>query len=447
VNLPASGPRPRINGFTAACLLISNVIGGGIFTVTGFLARDVGDPFFILGLWVVGALIALTGAFCYSELGASLPQAGGDYIYLRQAYGPLVGFLSGWVSFAVGFGAAVAASAVSFSAYLFRLAPSLEQTGIAPAIPALALVWTLTAIHARGVLAGGVLQRLLTTTKVTALVLLILGGVAFGKGSWDHFFIQSQHVAPSSAAAATGLVFVFYTYIGWNVAGYVAGELADPTRTLPRIVIGGTVVVALLYLSINVVYFYALPVTILGEPPLLPVAEKAAAALWGPGSARFLALLLCLSIMGGVSAMIWAGPRVYWAMARDGVFLKFFSHLDGATSAPVRAIVLQSLWASILILTGTFEQLILFGGAVLALFTAFTVGAVFILRFRYPDLPRPYRIPWYPIVPLFFILATLSLVATIVMTRPGEALMGLGTIMTGALVYWFLFKPADSSDV
>ena len=441
MNPSPSGSRTRIDGFTAACLLVSNVIGGGIFTVTGFLARDVGDPFFILGLWGAGALIALTGAFCYSELGASLPQAGGDYVYLRQAYGPLVGFLSGWISFVVGFGAAIAASAVSFSAYLFRLAPSLEQTGMAPTVPALALVWILTAIHARGVLAGGILQRLLTTTKVTALVVLILGGLAFGKGSWDHFFVQAQEIGPSSAAAATGLVFVFYTYIGWNVAGYVAGELADPTRTLPRIVIGGTVFVALLYLLINVVYLYALPVTVLGEPPLLPVAEKAAAALWGPGSARFLALLLCLSITGGVSAMIWAGPRVYWAMAKDGVFLKFFSQLDGATGAPVRAIALQSLWASVLILTGTFEQLVVFGGAVLALFTALTVGTVFVLRSRYPELPRPYQIPWYPTVPLLFIMATLSLVVTIVVTRPGEALMGLGTIVTGMLAYKLFFKP------
>jgi APA family basic amino acid/polyamine antiporter len=442
VNLSPSGPRTRISWFTAACLLVSNVIGGGIFTVTGFLARDVGDPFFILGLWAVGALIALAGALCYSELGASLPQAGGDYVYLRQAYGPLVGFLSGWVSFVVGFGAAIAASSVSFSAYLFRLVPSLEQRGVAPAIPALALVWTLTAIHARGVLAGGLLQQLLTTTKVTALILLISGGLSSGEGSWEHFFLQARHVEPSSAAVATALVFVFYTYLGWNVAGYVAGELADPTHTLPKIVIGGTVFVALIYLLINVVYLYALPVTVLGEPPLLPVAEKAAAALWGPGSARFLALLLCLSITGGVSAMIWAGPRVYWAMAKDGVFLKFFSHLDGATGAPIRAIALQSLWASILILTGTFEQLVLFGGAVLALFTALTVGAVFVLRSRYPDLPRPYRIPWYPIIPMLFMLATLSLVATIIVTRPGEALMGLGTIVTGTVAYRLFFKPA-----
>ncbi|HEX2055770.1 MAG TPA: amino acid permease, partial [Nitrospiraceae bacterium] len=378
------------------------------------------------------------------ELGASLPRAGGDYVYLRQAYGPLAGFLSGWVSFVVGFGAAIAASAVSFSAYAFRLVPSLEQTGVAPAVPALALVWMLTAVHARGVSAGTVVQRLLTTTKVTALLLLIVGGLAVGEGAWNNFFIRSEQVEPSFGVTASGLVFVFYTYLGWNVAGYVAGELADPIRALPKIVVGGTVFVAILYLLINIVYFYALPVTILGKPPLLPVAEKAAAALWGPDSARILALMLCLSITGAVSAMIWAGPRVYWAMANDGVFLKFFSERDPATGAPVRSIILQSLWASVLIITGTFEQLVLFGGAVLAFFTALTVGALFVLRFRQPDLPRPYRTPLYPFVPLLFVVSILSLVSTIVVTRPGEALMGLGTIVTGAIAYRLFFKPAGS---
>jgi APA family basic amino acid/polyamine antiporter len=442
VNRPAAGARARVNGFTAACLLVSNVVGGGIFTVTGYLSRDVGDPFFILALWVAGALIALAGAFSYSELGASLPQAGGDYIYLRRGYGPLVGFLSGWVSFVVGFGAAIAASAVSFSAYAFRLVPWLEESHVPPAVPALTLVWILTAVHARGVAIGGALQRLLTTTKIAALLLLILGGLAFGDGAWGNLFIRSEHAGPSVGVAAASLVFVFYTFLGWNVAGYIAGELADPPRMLPKIVIGGTIFVAVLYLLINLVYFYALPVTVLGEPPLLPVAEKAAAALWGPAGARFLAFLLCLSIAGGLSAMIWAGPRVYWAMAKDGVFLRFFSELDGVTGAPVRAIVLQSLWASVLIVTGTFEQLVLFGGAVLALFTALTVGTIFVLRLRYPELPRPYRTPLYPAIPALFILSTLSLVATIVVTRPAEALMGLGTIVTGTVAYRLFFKSA-----
>ncbi len=435
----------QIGWFTAACLLLSNVIGGGIFTVTGYLARDLGDPLLILGLWIVGALIALAGAFSYSELGASLPHAGGDYVYLRHAYGPLVGFLSGWISFTVGFGAAIAASSVSFSAYAMRAIPGLTEDNVSPVVPALVLVWMLTAVHVQGVSTGGWVQRVLTTTKIAALAAIILGGLAFGEGEWAHLLARTETARPSLGMTAVALVFVFYTYLGWNVVGYVAAELIDPPRALPKIIVRGTVFVAVLYLLINLVYFFALPVTVLGEPPILPVAEKAAAALWGPDSAKLLALLLCVSITGGVSAMIWAGPRVYWAMANDGTFMSFFSHIDAQTGAPARSIILQSLWASLLIITGTFEQLVVFGGSVLALFTALTVGAVFILRYRHPNLARPYRIPWYPIIPLLFILAMLFMVVTIVITRPLEALMGLGTILAGAVAYRLFVTSAGPS--
>ena len=442
MNEPKAGS--RIGWFTAACLLVSNVIGGGIFTVTGYLARDLGDPLIILGLWIVGALIALAGAFSYSELGASLPHAGGDYIYLRHAYGPLVGFLSGWISFTVGFGAAIAASSVSFSAYALHVIPGLTEGDASPVIPALALVWILTAVHVQGVSTGGWVQRLLTTTKVAALLAIILGGLAFGKGDWGHLSIRAENTHPSFSLSAVALVFVFYTYLGWNVVGYVAAELVDPPRALPKIIVRGTVFIAVLYLLINLVYFFALPVTVLGEPPLLPVAEKAAVALWGPEGGRCFAMLLCISITGGVSAMIWAGPRVYWAMANDGMFLSFFSHRDARTGAPSRAIILQSFWASLLIITGTFEQLVVFGGSVLALFTALTVGAVCILRRRNPKLARPYRTPWYPVTPIVFILAMLLMITTIAVTRPGEALMGVATILAGAIVYRLFSKPAGS---
>jgi APA family basic amino acid/polyamine antiporter len=433
----------RIGWFTGLCLLISNVIGGGIFTVTGYLARDLGDPILILALWVCGALIALAGAYCYSELGAALPHVGGDYVYLRHAYGPLVAFLSGWVSFTVGFGAAIAASAVSFSAYAFRGVFGIQEPPIAPVVPALVLVWLLTALHAQGLSVGGWVQRVLTSVKVSVLLALIVGGLAFGEGNWDHFFSIQSESRPQAGAVAVALVFIFYTYLGWNVAGYVAGELADPTRWLPKIVVGGTICVAALYFLINVVYFFALPVTVLGEPPLLPVADKAAAALWGTGGARLLALLLCLSISGAVSAMIWAGPRVYWAMAQDGMFLTYFARLDSKRGVPVRAIVLQGLWASVLILTGSFEQLVVFGGSVLALFTALTVGAVFVLRRRYPEWPRPYRVPGYPVGPALFVLTMNALLSTILVTRPDEAVMGLLTLVAGAVCYRLFFMPTS----
>ncbi|MBI4402198.1 MAG: amino acid permease [Nitrospirae bacterium] len=429
--------------FTAACVLVSNIIGGGIFTTTGFIARDVGDPILILALWLVGALLALAGAMSYSELGAALPRAGGDYIYLRQAYGPLVGFLSGWASFTVGFGAAIAASAVSCASYGLRVVPLAEENSLVAKALALLLVWSLTAVHAAGVGAGGWLQRLLTTTKVVAILVLILGGLLLGAGSWTNLTVRVSETKPGLGPLVVALIFVLYTYLGWNVVGYIAGEIADPGRTIPKIVIGGTAFVAVIYLLLNLVYLYALPVTALAQPPVLPVAEKAAAALWGPTSARLLAAVLCISIAGAVSAMVWAGPRVYWVMAVDGVFASFFKDLHRTTGVPVRAILLQSVWASLLILTGTFEQLVIFAGVILAAFTALTVGAVIVLRRRHPDLARPYRVPLYPLVPGLMIAISLAIVGDSLIQRPIESALGVATVMGGIPLYFLWRKPSS----
>ncbi len=434
-------PTRQIGWFTAACVLVSNIIGGGIFTTTGFLARDLGDPGLILALWLVGALIALAGAMAYAELGAALPHAGGDYVYLREAYGPLMSFLSGWISFTIGFGATIAASASSFASYVLRVAPIAEEGSRAATALALLLLWCLTAVHAAGVGAGGWLQRLLTTTKVLAIGAVILGGFLFGSGSWTNLSVHAPSVEPTLGSTAVALIFVTYCYLGWNVAGYIAGEIANPARTLPGIMIGGTVCVALVYLLLNLVYLYALPVTALAEPPVLPVAEKAAAALWGPTVARWLAAVLAVSIAGAVSAMVWAGPRVTWAMARDGVLAPWLGTLHPRTGVPVRAIVLQSVWASLLILTGTFEQLVVYSGVVLAAFTALTVGTIFLLRHKAPDLARPYRVPLYPWLPGLLIGAAIALVLYSTHQRPMESVLGFATVLAGLPLYWWRKLP------
>ena len=332
---PVSEPRQtsstqKIGWFTASCLLVSNIIGGGIFTTTGFMARDLGDPMLILLLWFVGALFALGGAMVYGELGAALPHAGGDYVYLREAYGPLVAFLSGWTSFTIGFGAALAASAVSFASYALRVIPLTDESGWLARGLALSLLWAVTLVHCGGLGTGGRMQRLLTTTKILAICGFILGGLLYGSGQWAHLTAPAPESHPSLGAAAIALLFVMYSYLGWNVVSYIAGEITDPQRSLPRIMVGGTASVAVLYLLLNVVYLYALPIASLAQEPLLPVAEKAAAALWGPGSAQFVAALLCLAIAGAVSAMVWAGPRVYWAMAHDGVISPWLARLHAA---------------------------------------------------------------------------------------------------------------------
>ena len=427
--------RRQIGWFTAACVLVSNVIGSGIFTTTGFMARDLGHPGLILTVWLIGGLVALTGALSYSELGAAVPVAGGEYVYLRRAYGPFIGFLSGWTSFTLGFGAAIAAGAMSFTAYLSQLLPFGDEGGLASIVVALALLWLITGVHVAGVGPGGWLQRTLTVLKVGAIVALIAAGLMLGKGDWTHFVVANVPAAPDSGTYMVAVIFALYAYSGWNAAAYLAGEIVDPARTIPRTMIGGTLFVLLLYLVLNGFYFYALPVTELAKPPLLPVADKVARALLGSEAGRFVTATLCLSIAGAVSAMVWAGPRVYYAMAQDGLIPSLLAKTPGADQNPANAILLQSVWASVLILSGSFERLVIYSGTVLTIFSALAVGAVFLLRRREPNLPRPYRTPLYPFVPGFYLLSSAMIVGNALYARPVEAGLGIVTVLAGAPFY------------
>ncbi|HEY6083990.1 MAG TPA: amino acid permease [Nitrospira sp.] len=420
---------------TAGCVLVSNIIGGGIFTTTGLMARDIGDPIVILLLWFIGALFAMGGAMVYGELGSRLPHAGGDYVYMREAYGPLVAFLSGWTSFTIGFGAAVAASAISFSSYALRVVPLPDESGWLAKGLSLSLLWGAALVHCRGVQTGGRLQVLLTSIKVVAIGGFILGGLWALAGHNDSFIAGPAIHQPTWGAGAIGLVIVTYCYLGWNVAGYIAADVSEPEQTLPRIMIGGTAFVGTIYVSLNVVYLSALSMTELAGEPIVPVAEKAAAALWGPRSGRLVATILCVSIAGAVSAMTWAGPRVYWAMAHDRLISPWLAELHSHTGVPARAIVFQSVWASLLILSGTFEQLLVYSGLVLSLFTALTLSTIF--RFRRTDRHRTpcYRAPFYPVLPATLIAGTLMLVLISVIQRPSESLYGAITVLSGIPVY------------
>ena len=433
-----------IGWFTASCILVSNIIGGGIFTTTGIMARELGDPQLILLLWFIGALFALGGAMVYGELGSLLPHAGGDYVYLREAYGPLVAFLSGWMSFTIGFGAAVAASAISFSSYALRVFPLGEGNDWTAKGISLSLLWGVTLIHCGGLGTGGRLQRFLTTTKILAVGGLILGGLFAGAGQWDHLLANPVAPQPTLGATAIALVIVVYCYLGWNAISYIAGEIADPQRTLPKVMIRGTAFVASIYLLLNLVYLSALSITELSQEPVIPVAEKAAAALWGPQSGRLVALLLCVSIAGAVSAMTWAGPRVYWAMARDGAISPWLAQLHPRTGAPTRAILFQSLWASLLILRGTFEQLLVYSGLVLALFMALTLSTIFRLHRTSTGNAATYRAPLYPFLPSVVVTGALFIVLYSLIQRPAESLYGAATVLSGIPLYLIWRKSASA---
>lgn len=431
---PSLLPR-RIGWFTAACVLVSNVVGTGIFTTTGFMARDLGHPGLILSIWLMGGLIALAGALSYSELGTALPVAGGEYVYLRRAYGPFIGFLSGWTSFAVGFSAAIAAGAMSFAAYVNQLFPLNGERGQLSTVVSLLLLWSITAFHLTGRGAGGLLQRTLTVLNMGAILALIAAGLMGGKGDWTNLNISDVQAAPSIGLSIVSLIFALYAYSGWNAAVYLAGEVTEPAHTIPRALIGGTLFVMCLYLALNLFYFYALPVRDLAQPPLVPVASKVAVALLGADAARFLTMMLCLLIAGAMSAMVWAGPRVYYAMAKDGVIPAYVGKLSGTGDIPINAILLQSLWASVLILSGSFERLVIYSGTVLMMFSALAVGAVLVLRWREPTLPRPYHTPLYPFVPVFFILMSMVIIWNAVSERPLEAGLGIATVLAGTPLY------------
>ncbi len=406
----------------------------GIFTTTGFLARDLGDPKLILLLWALGGLLALAGAMSYSELGASLPRVGGEYVYLRRAFGPLCGFMSGWTSFTIGFSAAIAAAGVSFAHYFLELLPA-GSPHPTPTLLALTLVWLLTGIHALGVERGGAFQRLITVLKISGIGLLVAAGFVLGQGDWKNVATVSPSVEPSIGAGAVALIFVLYSFSGWNAAGYIAGEIREPGRSLPRAMVGGTLFISLLYLAVNLVYFYALPTASLAAEPVLPIAEKAASALFGPAAATTVVAVLCVSIAGAVSSMIWAGPRVYWAMADDHVAPALFGRTS-RTNAPVHSIVLQSIWISVLLFLGTFEQLVVYSGVALALFSALAVGSVIVLRVREPDLDRPYRVAAYPWVPLAYIAASLLIAGYATLERPVESLLSVATVLAGVPFYF-----------
>jgi APA family basic amino acid/polyamine antiporter len=291
------------------------------------------------------------------------------------------------------------------------------------------------------------MQLLLTTTKIAAIGGLILGGLWEVAGYGDALLVRPTVQQPTLGASAIALVMVTYCYLGWNVAGYIAGDIADPRRTLPKIMVGGTAFVAVIYLLLNVVYLSALSIAELAQEPIVPVAEKAAAALWGAQSGRLVAAILCLSIAGAVSAMTWAGPRVYWAMARDGMISPWFARLHPCTAVPARAIVFQSLWASLLILSGTFEQLLVYSGLVLSLFMALTLSTIFRLRRTSIADTYQYRVPLYPFLPATLVIGAFALVIYSLIQRPAESLYGAATVLSGIPLYYIWRRPRCQKNV
>lgn len=434
--------QPALGLRSASMLVLGTVIGVGIFTSTGFQAAALPHPGWILLLWGLGGLLAFCGALCYAELGASLPEAGGEYVYLREAYGQTLAFASAVVSLIAGFSAPIAAVLKSFMRYATHFLPRLAEDPTLAGLPvndllAILLVWALVAIHLRGLRGGMGFHDAVTLLKVAAIVVLIAAAAAVGKGQVENLV----HVAPRfhemspvarSGAFATSLVFVMFCYSGYNAAAYMASEVERPQRNLPLAMVAGTSLVILLYLGLNLVYLYGANVE--GLAGHVEVGLVAARHLFGELGTGLVAAMLLVTLLSAASAMTVAGPRVYYAMGRDLPRLSFLARVSSRRNVPAAALILQGIVTTLIIFTGTVDQIQQYVGIVLTLFASLAVAAVWVLRRKRPDLPRPFRTWGYPLTPLLFLGVSAWMLIWNVRERPVESLLALATVAVAVTV-------------
>jgi APA family basic amino acid/polyamine antiporter len=438
----------RLGPLDGAAIIVSNVIGGGILFFPVLIAASVPDATLFLSTWLVGGALAFCGGMGYAELAALRPRAGGEYVYLREAYGPLVGFLTGWTSFVAGFAGAIAAQSIFFVLYLDRFIPGVNNTTPFFSIPipyvgitvsrqtmmAIAVVWAFAYVHIRGVGPGRAVTNVLATGKVLAFLIFVALGLTIGAGSSANL---TGAVGPVSATSYLGaLVLVMFTYSGWNAAAYMAEEVRDPGRTLPIAIALGTAVVVVIYLLINALYLYVIPIEelIKVQGSLL---DRVADRLLGARAGDIMGIVSLVTLAGSVNANTFVGPRVYFAMARDGVFIPAAAHVHGRYKTPARSVVAQSIWASLLILTGSLDTLGNYVGFAITLFAGIAVAAVFVLRAREPNAPRPFKAIGYPITPAIFVIASLAIVLNAFYTNPRVSGLGTVLILSGIPLYLY----------
>ena len=450
---PRSELLRQLGFFSSTALVISNMIGAGIFSFTGIMAGDLGSAKLILACWGAGAVFALAGALSYSELGINFPSSGGEYVYLTHAYGPEWGFMTGWVSFFAGFSAPIAAAALAFSDYLGHLFPAVGTYHVigsgtwalhfgAAQLVACILIAAFTMLNCVGVGRVAKVQNVLTATKVAVIAGFVVIGFASGNGSWSHFSEPAVRTSTTGLPAQfiVSLLWVMFGYSGWNAATYVAEEVRRPTRTLPAALATGTAVVTALYLGLNMVLIYASPLERMkGE---IAVGSLAASNLFGPNVAGLFSALMALSIMATVSAEVTIGPRVYYAMAKNRAFFRAAAAVHPKWHTPVFAIISQGLFAMLMTLT-PFPDLIIYIGFSLTLFSVLSVGSVFIYRRSRPGWQRLRTLDFaWPLIPALYILVGTIMMLYGVFTHPVASLTALATVGVGALVYHFGVRPA-----
>ena len=441
--LDSASSHPGFGLTTATFVIVSSMIGVGILTTSGYTVDALGSNQLMLGLWVVGGLVALCGALTLAELSAALPRSGGEYVIFKEAYGPLPAFLAGWVSFQFGFSAPMAVAASTAWGYL--LAPwHLDDT-----TAQVCRLWLGTlsilgfaAIHASGRSRSITLQGLVTVLELVFLVSFVVFGLARGWSGFSHLNDRPPLTPALGLKMVFALVYVSYAYTGWNAASYLGGEIRNPSRRLPQAILLGTLIVTSLYLALNLVFALALPASLIqqvahdhGRDAVQQVARLAALHLFGAAWAEWLSVGAGLILLSTLSAYLLTGPRVTFAMARAGQFPRVAGRLSPRTGTPVVATALQSCWSLILFWTGSSEAIILYSGVGLAIASLLSVGAVYVLRVSQPDLARPYRVPGYPLTPAIYLIATAALVVAVFVEDPFVATLSGLSILSGLPVY------------
>jgi APA family basic amino acid/polyamine antiporter len=426
------------------------------------VAANTRTPLLFLTIWLIGMVITLLACFAFAEMGAMFPHAGGQYVYLREAYGEFVAFLYGWMIFTVSIGGTIAALAAGFSLYIGGMFPALSASHVwtlhsfdweigpvtvpVPALTltrghlvALSAIALQTLVNIFGVRRGALLQNLATWMKFGAIALFVVLGLAVGKGSWGHFStpLPVSGGTPSLLAGiGVALIAVFWAFDGWVYITWVAGEVQEPQRNLPRSLTSGLLLVGVIYLAINAVYLYALPMS--GIVATTAVAQTAAVAMFSAAAGRWLALMIALSCFGAMASCILSGARVYYAMAEDGVFFRALAQVHPRWRTPVWSLVLQGVWASALALSGRYDQLFTYVMFMMVLSYVLTVVALFVLRRKMPDAERPYRCAGYPWVPGLYVLLGGAWAINVLVEKPQEALAGIVIVLIGVpfFFYW-----------
>lgn len=445
----------KLGLFDSTMLVMGIIIGSGIFLTTGIMAKSIPSPGLIILAWIVGGILSLAGALVYAELGAAMPEAGGQYVYLREAYGPLSGFLFGWMMFLVYQTGAIAALAVAFAEYFGHFFPSLSTTKFIFStnitifnhsfpyslsmgqIVALVIIILLSFLNLIGLVLGSIIQNIVTIIKIGSLAAIVGLGFIIGKGGSIEFSFVQSGLSVSSLITGFGvaMIAVIWTYDGWNNINFAAGEIKNPKRNLPFSLILGVLGITAIYVAVNYIYLYALPINEMTG--VVRVAEKAATFLFGGIAASLISVVVVISTFGALNGTILTGPRVYYAMAKDNLFFKRVAEVHPRFRTPGFSIFIQAIWACLLALSGTFEQLITYVIFAAIIFYIAAVASVFTLRKKRPELPRPYKTWGYPVMPLLFIVTLLGLLINTVVNKPVESIAGLGIVVIGLPVFYY----------